>query len=70
MQSLDFDKLFDSFDIDCDGVISPEELRNGIRKNFCIHMTPQELHRSSLDLITKGNFRERLETFLQVREVF
>jgi hypothetical protein len=65
LQSLDFDQIFDSFDLDCDGVISPEELRKGMRKTFCMHLTPLELHRSSLEKITKLNFRERLVTFLQ-----
>lgn len=70
LQSLDFDTLFDMFDVDRDGAVSPEELRNGMRQNFCIHMTPQELHHSSLGMINKGNFKERLVTVLQMSGKF
>jgi Ca2+-binding EF-hand superfamily protein len=66
LESLDFNQIFDSFDLDCDGIISPEELRKGMRKTFCMHMTPLQLHRSSLEKVTRKNFKDRLVSFLQM----
>jgi propionate CoA-transferase len=52
MSEWNTDELFEEFDTKKDGVLSLEELRDGIRTNFQIHLTPSHLRqfqRSSSD---------------------
>jgi propionate CoA-transferase len=63
------DELFDLFDVNHDGTLSPEEIRNGMLSKFQIHLTPAQMAKfqrsDGINMVDRDTFEIGLKGVLE-----